>query len=203
MLIDEGKKGVKVELPLVDAFWISLEQIRRRLKRSSITVASVSLGLAFLVYFLTSNLIIEVYGEQLGLQVEAYQYWLVIISLIVCIVGLTNSNLISVYERYREIGTMKALGALDQHILKLFFLESLIYGLIGGTIGFVGGIIGAAASIPSQIGLAGLLNLPAQSILTYIGYSIGIAVVLSVGATVFPAFKASKLHPVEALEYEL
>jgi ABC-type antimicrobial peptide transport system permease subunit len=68
----------------------------------------------------------------MGSTMEAYQFWLIIVSLFVCGIGLINANLIAIYERYREIGTMKCLGAMDQHVMKLFLIESLIFGAIGG-----------------------------------------------------------------------
>ncbi len=99
---------------------MSLEQIKRRIKRSSIIIASIALGIALMSHFLVANLIFQSYGQVTGMVMEAYQFWLIAVSFIVCVVDLTNSSLIAVYERYREIGIMKSLGALDRHVLELF-----------------------------------------------------------------------------------
>ena len=57
--------------------------------------------------------------------------WLIIMSLIVCVVGIANSMLMAVTERFQEIGTMKCLGALDRFVVRLFLLESGFQGLSG------------------------------------------------------------------------
>jgi len=135
--------------------------------------------------------------------VEAYQLWLVVVSILVCVIGLTNSSLIAVYERYREIGIMKALGALDRHILELFLIESTVYGLVGGILGFFAGTVVAGVSAGFQIGFGTLLNVRLLDLLLHLSYSVGLAVVLNVVSTVYPAYKAARLRPVEALEYEV
>jgi ABC-type lipoprotein release transport system permease subunit len=194
---------MEVKLPLAEAFQVSLDQIRRRLKKSIIVIASIALGIALMSHFLVSNLIFESYGESSGIVMEAYQFWLIVISFIVCVVGLTNSSLITVYERYREIGIMKALGALDRHILELFLIESTIFGFLGGALGFAIGTISANISTGFQIGFSALWNVQLLDLLLNLAYAIGLAVVLNVLSTIYPAYKAARLKPVEALEYEL
>src|SRR5207245_11646074 len=66
--------------------------------------------------------------------------WLIGLALLVAFVGILNAMLMSVTERFREIGTMKCLGALDGFIIKLFLLESLFHGVIGTIVGIVLGI---------------------------------------------------------------
>lgn len=193
----------RVELPLSEAFRVSLEQIRRRMKRSGIVVLSITLGIALMAHFLVANLIFEAYGNSLGLTMEAYQFWLIVVSFLVCVVGLTNASLIAVYERYREIGIMKSLGALDRHILEMFLIECTIFGLIGGTLGFAAGSISASFATSAQIGFGALSNVRIPDLLLNLGYSIGLAVLLNVVSTIYPAYKAAKLKPVEALAYDI
>ena len=193
----------RVELPLSEAFRVSLEQIRRRMKRSGIVVLSITLGIALMAHFLVANLIFEAYGKSLGLTMEAYQFWLIVVSFLVCVVGLTNASLIAVYERYREIGIMKSLGALDRHILEMFLIECTIFGLIGGTLGFAAGSISASFATSAQIGFGALSNVRIPDLLLNLGYSVGLAVLLNVVSTIYPAYKAAKLKPVEALAYEI
>jgi putative ABC transport system permease protein len=108
-----------------------------------------------------------------------------------------------VYERYKEIGTMKCLGAMDRHILLLFLVESLIQGTLGGMAGFLIGVIGALLSTGFTTGFDILLRVPATEMLLLFAGSTLLSMVLSVVATMYPAFRAAKLDPVEALSYEL
>jgi len=138
----------QIVLPLSKALEISFKSLRIRFWRSAITTGGVILGIAFLMSIFTTNLVNEGLTEKgtddvkLLLQGEeaessARQIWLVSLSLLVCVVGITNAMLMSVTERYREIGTMKCLGALDSFVWKLFLLESLFQGSIGSILGVI------------------------------------------------------------------
>ena len=193
----------KIKLPISEAFLISIEQIRTRFQRSMIMVASIGLGIAFMTHLTMTNVIFNAYMEEVGTTVEAYQFWLLIISAFVCCVGLINSTLIGVYERYIEIGTMKCLGALDQHILALFIIEAFLLGLFGGIIGFIIGTITATTSSIFQLGFAVLQKIPIVDVFKYLGLTTIISIMLSVSSTILPALRAAKLKPVEALRYHV
>ncbi len=193
----------KIKLPISEAFYISVRQIRIRFQRSKIMIASIGLGIAFMTHLNITNVIFNAYMSEVGTTVEAYQFWLLIISAFVCCVGLINSTLIAVYERYTEIGTMKCLGALDYHILELFIIEALLLGLYGGLIGFVIGTITAASSSMMQLGFDAILNIPIIEMLKYLGLTTLLSIILSVGSTIIPALRAAKLNPVEALRYHV
>jgi len=134
---------------------------------------------------------------------EAYHLWLVVISLFVCGIGLVNSTLIAVLERYREIGTMKCLGALDQHVLQLLLIEAFLFGLAGGVIGFTLGTITSILSCCFQLGFTILQRLPFLGLLGLFGQITLLSVTLSVITTAYPALRAAKLNPVEALRYDV
>ncbi len=192
-----------MEFPFREAFWMSLEQIRKRLKRSIILVGSIALGISLLTHLEMTNVILATYMSSIGSTMEAYQFWLIIVSLFVCGIGLINANLIAIYERYREIGTMKCLGAMDQHVMKLFLIESLIFGAVGGVLGFSFGTITAIASSSVQLGINALSFTPLEAILRYLAISTGLSVLLSVISTMYPALRAARLNPVEALRHNI
>ena len=122
-----------IHFSLMDAFRLGINYIRRRFQRTAINVASIALANSFLTSLAYTDIFYQTYSVIEGgtLGVDAYQYWLLAVALIVSVVGITNAMLISVYERTREIGTMKCLGALDQHILMLFLVEAMIQGTLG------------------------------------------------------------------------
>ncbi len=117
------------------------------------------------------------------------------ISLLVGGIGIMNIMLVSVTERTREIGIRKAIGAKRKHILFQFMTESVGICIFGGIIGVVLGVvvgllISAALKLPPTI--------PVWSIFLGIGFSMLIGVVFGV----YPAMKAARLDPIEALRYE-
>jgi len=193
----------KIKLPISEAFLISIEQIRKRFQRSMIMIASIGLGIAFMTHLNITNVIFNAYMAEVSTTVEAYQFWLLIISAFVCCVGLINSTLIAVYERYTEIGTMKCLGALDLHILELFIIEALLLGLFGGIIGFTIGTITAISSSIIQLSFDVLQTIPIIDMLKYLGLTTLLSIILSIGSTILPALRAAKLKPVEALRYHV
>ncbi len=195
----------RVYFTFKDALRLGYEHIIRRLDRATINIASIALGIAFLATLMFTDSLYRAHalagGARMG--VETYQYWLMFVALVVSVVGITNAMLISVYERYREIGTMKCLGAMDQHIPLLFLVESLIQGVAGGATGFILGIIGAVLSTGFSIGFDIILKVPPTELLGLLLGSTLLSMILSVAATLYPAFRAAKLNPVEALRYEL
>ena len=203
-MAEHGAPG-RVSFGLGDALRLGYEHIKKRRDRAIINIASVALGIAFLTTLLLTDSFYRAFVAAGGahLSIESYQYWLMFVALIVSVVGITNAVLISVYERYREIGTLKCIGAMDRHILLLFLVESLIQGGIGGILGFFLGIIGALISTGTTTGFDIILKVPATEILTLFLGSTFLSIFLSVIATIYPARHAAKLNPVEALRYEL
>ena len=199
-----GAKG-RVRFSLRDATRLGYDYIKRRRDRATINIASVALGIAFLSTLLLTDSFYRAYVEAGGarLSVETYQYWLMFVALIVSVVGITNSVLISVYERYREIGTLKCIGAMDRHVLLLFLVESLIQGGMGGIAGFLLGVIGALLSTGSTTGYGIIMKVPATELASLFLGCAFLSVFLSTVATIYPALHAARLNPVEALSYEL
>jgi len=117
------------------------------------------------------------------------------ISLVVGGIGIMNIMLVTVTERTREIGLRKALGAKGKAITTQFLIEAVM-------ITFIGGLIGTILGIGVSLGLTGMMNLPFVLSIS----SIALAFLVSVGIGIlfgwYPAQKAAKLQPIEALRYE-
>lgn len=118
-----------------------------------------------------------------------------LISLLVGSIGIMNIMLVTVTERTREIGIMKALGFSSTDILVLFIVESIILSLFGGLLGLIVGIGGAYAVTTA-------LDLPFLYPHYIFEAGILVAIIVGVSAGVYPANKAAKLTPVDALRYE-
>lgn len=195
----------RVHFTIGDAVRLGYDYVKRRLDRTLINIASVALAISFLSSLLLTDTFYQTYSliEGTILSVETYQYWLVFVALTVSIVGITNAMLIAVYERYNEIGTMKCIGALDKHILLLFVVESVIQGFFGGVIGFIFGLFAALISTGFTTGFGIILKVPITKLTFFGGGIILLSLILTIVATLYPAWRAAKLNPVEALSYEL
>ena len=125
------------------------------------------------------------------------------VSLLVGAVGIANTMFTSVLEKTKEIGTMKAIGAKNRDILMIFLVNSAMVGFVGGVLGF---ILGSFLSLFfPMLGLTfirggGGANMSLSPILIFSG--IALAVLVGVISGVVPAYRASKLKPVDALRYE-
>ncbi len=122
------------------------------------------------------------------------------IALMVGAIGITNTMVMSIIERTQEIGAMKAIGATEGIILKIFVLESSFIGLAGGAIGAVLGYLTAfgVGMVAETLGFG--LSIPVDPVL--VSGAIGFSTLLGAVAGFVPARSAAKLDPVEALRYE-
>ena len=127
------------------------------------------------------------------------QTWLISLSLLVCVVGIANAMLMSVTERFREIGTMKCLGALDSFIIKLFLLESTFQGAAGTIVGILIGLILTLLLAFFDYGSFIFTYFPTVDIVRSAVASIIAGTLLSLIGAMLPAYKAAKMEPVEAM----
>ncbi len=128
------------------------------------------------------------------------------VALIVGAVGIANTMFTAVLEKTKEIGIMKAIGARNNDILVIFLLNAALIGLIGGVLGIIFGVLfsnllpavmSGSGGMMSRFGSAGTI-VSLNSIFIAVGLSVFIGMV----SGVVPAYRASKLKPVDALRYE-
>jgi hypothetical protein len=126
--------------------------------------------------------------------------WIICVSLVVTVMGISNAMLMSVTERFREIGTMKCLGALSAFIRRLFLIESSLMGIVGG---LIGSLLGAVFSLLMYSFIYGFglvfASLAVGTLLTYLLASLLAGLILSVVAAIYPASVASAMVPADAL----
>jgi len=216
--------GKQIVLPWRKSLEICLASINTRLGRSIVTLLGIVLAIAFVMSVLTSKAILDnlisLQDDNINLLLSRYagidvhdpssivrkqeqDLWLTTLSILVCLVGIVNSMLMNVTERFREIGTMKCLGALDSFIVRLFFIESAIQGLVGTVIGIPLGFVVTYLRMAITYGFgtfdyAYLLSRTALN--ATLCLLIGTA--LAILAAIYPAYVAAKMQPIEALRVE-
>ncbi|MGD9212178.1 MAG: FtsX-like permease family protein [Desulfobacteraceae bacterium] len=211
-----------VVLPFWKSVEISIKSIQVRFFRSLITTLSLILAIAFLSFTTISNdianslLILNQPELTQQLVQSGYdlspdnhkvsdspkQRWIVMLSLLVCAVGIINAQLMAVTERFREIGTMKCLGALNRFILRLFLLEATLQGFTGAFIGALFGGCLAVANGVVHFGAPVLMSLPWTQVGISLLAAIGVGTLLSLLGVLYPALMAARMQPVEAMRAE-
>ena len=117
------------------------------------------------------------------------------VSLLVGGIGIMNIMLVSVTERTREIGLRMAVGAKGRNVLAQFLVESIVLSVIGGSIGIVLGLT-AAKVVALQFGMA----VPVNPVV--IATAVGFSAAIGLGFGLYPALKASRMDPIDALRFE-
>ncbi len=128
------------------------------------------------------------------------------VALAVATLGIVNTLVMAVLERRREIGVLKALGAADRDVKQLFFVEAAVMGLVGGIVGTViGWLIGRTIAFGTNVYLhsqnlssVDISSVPWWLVLLSILFAVGV----SLAAGLYPASRAARLDPVQALRYE-
>jgi predicted lysophospholipase L1 biosynthesis ABC-type transport system permease subunit len=210
---------------------IAWQNIRLRLGRSLLVTSGIVLAIAFLMSIQTHETIIAGLRNWIttapsrdraqASQVEAklrtngiattqdeiakkrlQSRWLIGLALLVAFVGVLNAMLMSVTERFREIGTMKCLGALDGFIVKLFLIESLLHGVVGSLVGATAGALVSVISSSTTYGSIAVRAMDATRLAADFTFAGLIGTALAVVGAIYPAYQAARMQPVEAMRVE-
>ncbi len=210
----------QITLPWGQVARIAFNSLRVRLFRSAITIGTLTLAVSFVVYTWAGYEILnsvfphldedsrqrilargfEQVGGRFGTGPK--EIWLAILSLLVCVTGVVNAHLMAVTERFREIGTLKCLGALDSFVMKIFVLESVYQGFLAGVAGNVLGIFTATLMMIFALGSAPLVFWPAAGMAVLFGWALLLSVFLSTVGVIYPALVAARMQPVSAMRAE-
>lgn len=208
-------------LPLKKVTKIALKGVRIRIWRSTLVISCIVLAIAFLTYILASDTmqgnvgkfasktLIEkltragMYSDEVSQDQKVQTYWMVGLAILISFVGIVNAMLMSVAERFREIGTMKCLGALDGFVLKLFLIESTFVGITGTITGVIMGFLlcyleGFTIYSGETISL-----LPAVEFLKITGVCLVTGIIITILGALYPAYQAARMKPVVALRAEV
>lgn len=163
--------------------------IRARLVRQAATAFGVLLGVAFFAY-LQALRVADPNGDPAKLRLLA------LFSLLLCSVGVANSMFLGVVERYREIGTLKCLGATDRFIATVFLLEACIVGGIGS-------LLGAFVGMGVALLWTGAPDSPAALLADAVAIPFVVGLGLTLAAAVAPAIVAARMQANDALRVEV
>jgi hypothetical protein len=195
-----GQVSRQQKLPLRVVLEIAKNGLKIRFWRSMVTAAGIFLGIAFFSFVLTNQVAVT----QMTSDERARQIWLIVMSLMVSTVGIANSMLMSVTERFREIGTMKCLGALDGFVVTLFFIEALFMGVVASFVGWLLGFMATMVVRWARYGWTGAwAGLDGAHVLFLIAICTGIGAALTLIATIAPAMRAAAMPAVAALRTEV
>ncbi len=208
----------QARIPWAVAFSVSWGSLRRRIFRSLITMIGVVLGIAFLAYMMVNNSIVKslvaikddavnVLLQKAGVDIlqdgpDTMVLLLIGLSLLTCLAGIINAMLMSVTERIKEIGTLKCLGAEDSFIVRTYFIESSLQGVLGTVCGALGGLLVGIGVNAVTYGGVVFRVFPWLEVVKIELIAFFIGSIMSVLASIAPAYWAACKQPVDAMRVE-
>ena len=140
--------------------------------------------------------------EEAGGALTRRQMFLLAISFVVCMVGIANAMLMAITERFREIATMKCLGATDGFIMAQFMMEAGLQGLAGGAVGVLIGFALASLKDGAVFGSYLFKYFPLGDVLLFSVVAMLAGMALAILASLYPSWAASRMAPMEAMRVE-
>jgi len=221
---DSPASSRKVVLPWRRTIRMCAANVRHRLGRSALTFICIAVVVAFFASSMSYQFIINKSMNSDDIHIQAVlekagvfahdaqsktkqrdqRIWLMTLSAILCLVGITNTILMSVTERFREIGTLKCLGALNGFVVRIFLIESTFIGIIAS---LLGALLGCFLAV-LQVGAAFEFSLLGgatfyQSFAASLPKAVALGTVLTLLASLYPTFIASRMKPVDAMRTEI
>lgn len=225
-IFDERRRGVRhhVVLPWRRTVEVCWSNIQHRKGRCTLTFVCIAVVVAFFMSSLTFQSLVSGMMRSRDVHTQAVlekagvfshdeasikrqrdqRIWLMSLSLFLCLVGITNTILMSVTERYREIGTLKCLGALDSFVVRLFLVESVFIGILASLLGAVVGYILALLQVGAVFEFS--LLTPGSCLraaATGVPVAVGLGTLLTMLAAIYPTIVAARMRPVEAMRAEV
>lgn len=224
-IFDDGSGASRrVVMPWGQTVRMCLANVKQRLGRSVLTFICIAVVVAFfsssmvyqdfLVRLMASpDVHVQAVLERAGVFVHDVdslarqrdqRIWLMTLSAVLCLVGITNTILMSVTERFREIGTLKCLGALDVFVVRLFLIEN---ALIGGLASLLGAAVGCLLAV-LQLGAVFEFSLLswgfcAEGMFPGAAKSVAVGTFLTLLASIYPTYVAARMRPVDAMRSEV
>jgi putative ABC transport system permease protein len=221
---DANASPRRVVLPWRQTIAMCLSNVKHRLGRSVLTFVCIAVVVAFFASSMAYQHILDRLMETNDVHTAALleragllardsgaadkqhdqRIWLLSLSAFLCLVGITNTILMSVTERFREIGTLKCLGALDTFIVRIFLIENAFVGALASV---VGALIGLLLALLQAGAVLQFSQLNPGLVLGSLAYSlpraVGLGTALTLMASVYPTFVASRMKPVDAMRVEV
>lgn len=198
----DHKGGIKPQykLPFSIVFGITMNGIKIRIWRSVITASGIALSIAFFAYVFANLLSTPNQTE----DEKARQIWLIMMSVIVTLVGIVNSMLMAVTERFREIGTMKCLGAVDRFVTTMFVIEAVFMGSVASLAGWAIGFLASVISHITTLGWSATIAATSfMTFLTVLAASLVLGISVTLIAAIIPALQAARMPAAMALRSDI
>ena len=213
-----------VVLPWRRTFGMCLANVRHRRGRAALTFVCIAVVVAFFASSMATQHLLSSLRQSADVHVAAIleranmaahdaaatarqrdqQVWLLALSAILCLVGITNTILMSVTERVREIGTLKCLGALDRFIVRLFLIENTCLGCVASALGALLGFALAVFQTGMMTEFSVLTFGACAHALAYSGpRAFVLGTLLTLLASLYPTCIAARMRPVDAMRADL
>ena len=188
-----GRLHLRLEL----VWSMATSSLRIRIHRSLLTGMTITTATSFMMYLLTMPR-----ADAADAAEMQGWYLMLVLALVVSTAGVLNAMLTSVAQRYREIGTIKCLGALDSLVLYSVLMEAALLGLVGAVAGVVVGTVISTLLALADFGLGAFARMGLHKLPLHVLAVFAVGMVLTTFGAAVPAYIASKMPPVEAMRGE-